>query len=187
MQMSARKRAGHGSNPPLHIASTFRLGELAQNDSTPKNNMQSTSKSNSDICSSTSPNPHIHSFVVGDFLDSHTRLAKHAGNICKDLLSNPSHHPSDPGPGACLSVEAPYIPRNAELNMKRQAHLRQHFRKDKSGLVFPSNSSTVLRSTYRSGCGSVTHGAPKWYVSTVHGHCEHFILCLLPFHLDTVN
>ena len=112
-------------------------------------------------CSMDSPNPQIHSFVVSGFFKSRPWLVNSARNICQKLLSNPSHHPSELGPGISLTAEAPYNANNVQVNVRRKAYLRAYFGKDtrKSSL---HKNSTVMRHIYGTGCGSVTHGAPKW-------------------------
>ena len=112
-------------------------------------------------CSMDSPNPQIHSFVVSGFLNSHPWLVNSARNICQKLLSNPSHHPSELGPGISLTAEAPYNVNNVQVNVRRKAYLRAHFGKDTRESLFHRND-TVTRHIYGTGCGSVTHGAPKW-------------------------
>ena len=105
-----------------------------------------------------SPNPHIQSFLVEGFLDAYPWLAKSASNICENMLANPSHHPSEVGCAISLAAEAPYKKANRHVNVRRAAYLRQNFGKD---LTSP-NDGNVARHVYGTGCGSTTHGAPKW-------------------------
>lgn len=102
----------------------------------------------------------LQSRVFCDFLSQNGDLNPLLLKIYDSLFLNPTHDPSTPGPGICLSVDS-CCGNTPCLSIHRPTYSRQTHGRDVPH-VATNNTTTVNRYAYGTRSGNTTHGIPAW-------------------------
>jgi len=109
------------------------------------------------------------SIVLKGWLQERPHVLPHVINVCDSVGLKGSHHPSTPNAeGRILAAEGSYNTNHC-VNVNAVKYLKQQFAKDldvesEFSHRHKSNSDTVWRYQYGTGCGLQTSGVNPWYV-----------------------
>lgn len=95
------------------------------------------------------------SWIDINFLEENRDLLPSVKEICRDLYCNPSHHPSIPGKGMCLSADSPAGSTTETINLLRTSYVPQYFGENMLDKE-TNNPNTVYRYAYGTGSGETS-------------------------------